>query len=202
MNIINRIFSSQKTETFQVQTEDELLGKVEEVIEKVLKDQKVQLNFQSTKNPNFSEIVKFGYREGDVFREPDVSIKFKVNSLPSKKASNVFYDVQEHVSAVIQESVSIKRVSHSSTRHELQGDEKALLADHPQLGEKGSLEFFKIAKMYPVGSKDRLLTPETSAKVKSLMKAKLAEISPIVPLREFGDGVRDAFQRALAFTVF
>jgi hypothetical protein len=191
MNIINKYFFGPKVEVIQVETEQELLGKVEEVVGKVLKDQKVHLNFQSAKNPNYLEIVKFGYREGDHFLSPDVKVKFNIKSMPSEKKSNVLYDVEEKVCAEIKESVSIKKVSSSSNRYELQGNEEEILQDHPQLSEKGSLEFFKIAKKYPEGSETRILTAETSGKIKSIIEAKLKEISPIQAPREFGDDFRD-----------
>ncbi len=203
MNIIKKLFSIQKVETFQVQTEEELHGKVEEVVGKVLQDQRVQLNFQSSKNPNFSEIVKFGYREGDSFKGADLNVKFIFNpsSLPksSKKSSNVFYDVRESIVAVIQEPVSIKRMSSSSSKHEVQGAEVDVLADHPQIAEKGSVEFFKRVQKYSKGSKDRLLTPETSERIQGLVTSKLKEISSIVPPKEFGEEILGKLRGLLFF---
>ncbi len=203
MNILSNIFFRPKAEVFKVKTEDELLTKLDECIKKVLKNQKVEITFKSSYSPQFSETVKFGYREGNSFNKPDLSIKFiidpiSIKNLP-KNPLEVSYDTKEHVSSVDKGAVSIKRMSYSNSKYGIRGDEKVVSADHNQLKENGSLEFWKTVKKFPVDSKDRLLTSVTSEKIQSLIISKLKEISPIMPPKEFGEDVSNFFRRLFSF---
>lgn len=181
MQNVNLFNKENKSFSFEVSTEEELIDKVSECMKALLLDQKIEFTFKSHQNQNLEAFLCFGYREGAAFKEPDVNVRIYLtqNSEEVFPPSNIRYNIKTCKSIKnkgegwssfsTSESVMLGRKSWKEE------DRKKYIP----LNQKEALGFWELVEQTSIDSNKKLLHSSTSKKLHSIVSSKLKELQPI-----------------------
>lgn len=179
MNCLKNLFYNKQTSPVLIEKErissDCALDKLQEAIQKININQKIEISISSLQKPHLYTKIIFGHKEKEGFEEPillDIEIDDPLRKENEKDLSDVRYNVYE--------STSLKVIGEGWTRTSQNSKEikKAKEWNPNPIEEKGPFCFFQVIEKIDEEG-ESTFSSEISDKIHSFLKLKLQELHPI-----------------------